>query len=207
MAFPTTSVLETFTGTNGTNPPNANWSAVGPLANLQIQSNQAAAFVLGNEDADYWNPGTFGPDCEAFITVATLDAADLDTCGVVARLDPAALNGYLSVAHSANITIERLDGGASTTLATFTQAFSNGDSIGIQIIGSALTAWYKSGAGAWVSLGSTTDSTYTGTGNIGAFINSNALTSTTRMDNFGGGKFVPGTKGIMTTNTGFWGGI
>src|SRR5438105_2562421 len=76
--FPTTPVLETFTGAL-VSPPNASWTRIN-AAGADIQQDGTG---LGNNQSisvgahDYWNPGTFGPDCEAYLTVTTLPASGI----------------------------------------------------------------------------------------------------------------------------------
>jgi hypothetical protein len=81
--------------------------------------------------------------------------------------------------------VYRVDDNSNTLLgSSFSQAFTDGDSIGITHVGSTITIYFKSGAGSWTSLGTRTDGTYTGAGRIaiGGF-DSTSLT----FDDFGGG--------------------
>ena len=85
---------------------------------------------------------------------------------------------------TSHISIYRGDSYTPTKLTTFTQTTTSGDSIGatINTLTGLITAYYKSGAGAWVSVGSFTDTTYV-PNYIGFFLGD----GTVRIDNFGGG--------------------
>src|SRR5204862_6870443 len=60
----------------------------------------------------------------------------------------------------------RKDAPSVTQLSTTSQTLNPGDSIGLQVIGTAIKAYYKSGGGVWtvVSALNTTDSSYSGSG-------------------------------------------
>ena len=64
---------------------------------------------------------------------------------------------------------------------------SAGDSIGMSMVGSTITVYYKASGGSWTSLGTRTDSTYTAAGRLqlGQWLSSSGVAST--IDNFGGG--------------------
>src|SRR5690349_1068085 len=73
-AFPTTSVLETFTGTDGTTPINANWGNSEIRTNssgCNIRSNAAAPNNTNNNGC-YWSAASFGADEEAYLTIVNV---------------------------------------------------------------------------------------------------------------------------------------
>ena len=192
MAFPTTSVLDAFNRTNG--DLGAGWtSPIYPGADdWSIVSNVAVpdSWVSPVFADDYWNAATFGPNSEAYADMPTLPqdyCQDWVSCRLASE-GGSSLDGYqvqyLYIASGTDqIYILRLEGASNTQLgATISQDFSNGDSLGIEAIGSAITAYRKTG-GTWASLGSRTDTTYTAAGHIGM----GGDDSTSLLDNFGGG--------------------
>lgn len=208
MAFPSTSVLDNFTGTDGTDLPvySANWQATptGGSA-LEIQANAATGTSAGGNNTNSWATD-YGPDCEVYVTINT-KPADGNVILLLARgqqttslltADGYALR-FVQNAGTDTFVIQRITNGAATSLSsTFSQEVTNGDSIGLEIVGNTLTAYYKAGGGAWTSLGSTTDSTYTAAGKIGMLTSSTGV----RLDAFGGGTYVAtGVTGTVAVTT------
>lgn len=197
--FPTTSILDSGTGSDA-NPVAGNWS--GPLHNgngqLQRLSNQFANGPgAAGDDGSWWNAGTFGPDTEAYATLPTVSAASSHVAEIFARAQnpgvASSLDGYAVVADMASggsIIIARIDNDAYTTLTSAAQTWTNGDSFGIEIIGSTIKAYHKTSAGGWTEKLSTTDSTYSSAGNIALLISNNVLRAT----NFGGGTIGGGSS-------------
>lgn len=192
MAFPTTSVLDDFTGTGSLS---ANWTLdveanSGTGANRT--SDQLATSRAGVSTA-WWNATTFGPDCEAFLTIAT-KAGNGRYEGLWLRLQTpgtTGVDGYFfevgEVAGTDQCTIYRQDDHIFTVLTgSFSQEFSAGDALGAEAIGSTLTIYRKASGGAWSSIGSRSDATYGSAGNIGVYIEN----TTGRFDDFGGGDVV-----------------
>jgi hypothetical protein len=189
MAFPTTVILDTFNRADEN--PATGWTSI--LSNWQVTTNVAnplAAQVLAT-----FGTTDYGADSEAHATIATKPATAL-SCGVMVRVKDTGsvvtVDGYTlgpSVAAGTDtIAIQRIDNGVGTTLgSTVSQEITNGDGIGLQVIGSNLEGFYRSGAGAWASIGSRTDATYGAVGRIGMVSTSTA----TRMDDFGGGTYIP----------------
>lgn len=198
MAFPSTSVLDNFTGTNGADLPvySGNWSTFiyADDLDLEIQGNAATGTGLSSDHHNYWNVGNFGPAAEAFVTISTKPATS-GYAGVYVRMANETnyedMDSYYigMVTNSGTDGIEyyRVDSGIFTQLgATISQEFTNGDSLGLEINGSTLTGYYKSGAGAWTALATRTDSTYSAAGKIGI----ECTDTTVRLDAFGGGTVV-----------------
>lgn len=189
MAFPTTSVIETFTGTNGTSPPNSNWTNL--VGGIQIQSNAAAGTTVEYNVAA-WDTSTFGADCEAFVTVTAFDATTGVGLGLrVTTLSFSTLDGYLfyvdcSAVPDVWVIFEVLDGGV-TELTSTTTNIANGEKIGAEAIGSALKMYHYTG-GAWSQKLSTTDATYGSAG----YILLDIYHTVGRCDDFGGGTVVTG---------------
>ncbi len=210
MAFPTTSVLDAFTGTDE-NPLSAggNWAALSSsTGGLQRISNAAASSAAGLTYS-YWTPSNFGPDCEVYAKVATVLAGASGVrlyARVVGEGGANTFDGYqlryswVTGAANDTVAIAVVTNAVATTLATFTQEITAGDSIGMEIVGTVITAYYKSGAGAWVSLGTydtASDGTkYSAAGKIALGI---TTSSTPRADDFGGGTYVPVSGDVTVT--------
>lgn len=188
MAFPTTSVLDDFNRANTGPPPSANWtSGAFNTSGLKVVSNQALRVAGANGDG-FWNPSTFGPDGEVFVTLVNLAASG--NIYLYLRLNNvpgfATANGYALYAASAGSTIVyRIDpGGAATQIgSTMSPGFTAGDSVGASIAGSTISVYKKTG-GVWSLVGTRSESTYTTSGYIGLAINDNDTQAT---DDFGGG--------------------
>ncbi len=192
-SFPTTPILDTATRANE-NPLSfsGKWTTASGINALKIASNEIAPQGSAQESASYWNVAKF-KDAEAYFTVNTALTVTNDHINVFVRLDGVALNGYFAqyardTVGGDNINICRLDAGVSTTLATFPQGVSVGDSVGVAVSGNTITAWYKPAAGSWTYLGKATDTTYSTANNIGLDIN--AVLTTAGAINFGGGMIV-----------------
>jgi hypothetical protein len=192
-APPTAGVLDDFNRANE-NPVSqgGNWTcpfisnAASP--NIKVVSNQLAADSTTATSDGYRNNIAYGPDCEAFATVA-VRAGSGNGMSVFARgQQPGTSTGdaYEVIATQQtgvdNWEIRRLDNGAATQLILFNQEFATGDAIGIKCIGNYIAAWWKN-AGTWQLLGYVQDTTYPNAGFLGARIKIN----TGRLDDFSGG--------------------
>lgn len=193
MEYPTTSILDSFT--RGDEDPVANFSsAFGGAGDVfRLVSNAINADSLLNGIATgYWDAGTFGPDMEAWVTVAT-KGANGEYASVFARmLNPGFPTTDLYDVRATTDagtdiwTINRVDNAVGTPLgSTFTQEVSNGDGIGIRCIKDRISAWYRSG-GVWTKLAERTDGTYSAAGYAGVGVNN----TTVYFDDFGGGTFI-----------------
>lgn len=200
-AFPDNGVLETFTGSDNTTPPNSNWTNAvlngASSGTLEIFGNGASGGTSGIDSDAYWNVQTFGPDSECYATITNLGSTNGGIVHVrLANIGASTTDGYrLEWQDAGNVlSIDRLDNGTPTTLgSTISQTISIGDKVGISAIGDQICAWYKVGAGAWTQLSCRTDSTYTAAGYIGLSISNNSAVSS--MDDFGGGTITTVTSG------------
>lgn len=193
MAFPTTGVLDAFIRANET-PIGAPWA--GPLYSGETQLNLTSeALACDTTGANSYYNLPFGADCECWADVNVKPGAG-DHINLFARIanpNTASLDGYrvslLPQAGTDIFRIQRVDNAATFTLgADISQEFTNGDSFGIGCIGNQISAYYKSGAGAWVLLETRTDATYSAGGFLGAEISQ----VTGRIDDFGGGTTISG---------------
>ena len=175
-SFPTSAVIDNFNRSNE-GPPMTGWANVNEMfgsagtgRGFEVISNQAQCNTT-SVNMDYKTATTYGPNVEAYVTIADIGVG-VDSSGLAFRLsDPTGTpTGYLVIATASNnIRVYRMDGDSSLTQlgSDISQTVSDGDSIGITMIGSTITVYYKVGAGAWNSIGTRTDSTYTGSGYIG----------------------------------------
>lgn len=194
--FPTTAVLDNFTRGDQT-PLGSGWVVETDASGLSVISNECGSLNTSFQANEAWDT-SYGPDSEVYAKVSNVNATS--SAILALRYSQSTWNGYIisaSPAGSGSVTLKRLDGGAGTILATYSQAVSDGDSIGMRMVGSNLTAAYKSGAGAWTSLGSVTDTTYSTAGKLAISMD----VSDIRIDDFGGGTYQSGTGNISITTT------
>jgi hypothetical protein len=195
-SFPTQGILDTFTRANE-NPlsDGGKWTCAYFTANnLQLLSNAVKASTSSDGSCE-WNVTTFGPESEAYVTVATLSST-ADATAILFVRAASGTTGYLLFVCQANDAtcdagagwaIIRLDSGLSSPvlLTSASSPISAGDSIGLLVKGSTITGYKKTG-GVWGSVLSTTDSTYSAAGNIGLIIENDSSQGMT-LTNFGGG--------------------
>lgn len=194
MAFPTTSVLDDFNRANGA--IGSNWVAGfgDPLPAVNTNSARgAAAGWYGAVWAPSGTPASFGPDCEAYYTIAVANLASAQPAGVLARVSTptsGTFSGYMARVHSSTGEPElvRFDAGTPTTLDTAIGVTPvAGDKIGLSCIGSTISIWYAP-AGVWpgAATKTVTDATYGSAGAICVSINQTGANSN-GFDDFGGG--------------------
>jgi hypothetical protein len=184
---PTTPVLDNFNRANG--GVGANWSLIRPsgFAGMNVLSNAAVDASATLFTWDFWNAATFGPDAEAYVTVAHYGASDTTRIGArVSNGGTTSQSGYYVAISSAGAwSILRIDSGISTTLASgATQALASGDKVAIRIVGTVVSALHFTG-GSWqqvLSYDTSADSTrYSNAGNLAVEFRTSTL------DDFGGG--------------------
>lgn len=173
-SFPTSAVIDDFNRANE-GPSMTGWTNVNDMAGssgrgFEVIGNQAQCNAI-SVNMDYKTATTYGPDVEAYVTIVDIGVG-VDSSGIAFRLsDPTGTpTGYLVIATASNnIQVYRIDGDSSVTQlgSDISQTVGDGDSIGVTMIGSTITVYYKVGAGAWNSIGTRTDSTYSGAGYIG----------------------------------------
>lgn len=184
MPFPTTPIIDDFNRANGA--IGANYTIPTFAGSMNVSSNTVVA-AAANSIA-IRNTLTY-QDVEIYGTLSTKP-----TDGNVALLfwravqtaSAATMDGYVlritAVAGASNDTIQvqSLTNGVATTIgANFTQEITNGDVVGIRMVGATVEVFING-----TSLGTRSDSTYTATGQIGIGL---SATSSGAWDNFGGG--------------------
>ena len=185
--FPTTSVLDSFSQSPG--PLSSNWQSPGlqDAGKVSVPSSGETVSSSGTASAT-WKATSFGAGQEAYLTVPVLPAAGdyFQVCGRVSSLTGTSVSMYfLRVTPSKNLwdLRKKLNGGGSTSMGTFTAPFAAGDSAGLQLNGSTITAWHESGTGSWTAVGSVTDTSIT----AGGYIAFTLGDTTVRGGAFGGG--------------------
>jgi len=192
MPFPSTSILETFTDTDGVDLTvhSSNWSILGASLGItdgEIQGN--AGTESTGDSANYWNVANFGPDCEVYATISTKPADDRSSyLGLRMKDETASFGGYAvglnAFAGTDTFGIYRIDNAVATLLGSaVNQEITNGDACGLQARSGTLELFYKATGGNWTSLTIQADSTYPNAGKIAVIW----LTNTVRLDDFGGG--------------------
>lgn len=199
MAFPTTGLLDDFDGVDE-NPITTNWTTQIHAGHERLQrvSNYLTADGIGVAGSGWYDQQTFSSDCEAYITLQTLPDEDsnIRLCARLSAVGTTAPLGYYLILHrQAGVTDEvgifTMD---DIQIGTFvSQEFAAGDSLGFELIGTALKGYRKT-AGVWSLVISETDGTYTGGGFLGVFYASGATLA--ELDDFGGGNVVaaPGSS-------------
>jgi hypothetical protein len=194
-AGPVTPLLDSFARANNAGPPGPNWthmvvSSTSSNNDLFITNQQVTG--RSGSNADYWNQQAYGPNSEAWVTVASKPTVDLDPVVLGLRFqNPGGSNAsgyqgyyiYRSSQADQYRIISRSNGTTSTTLASTTGPTLNpGDELLLRAIGTTLELW-RMDAGAWTRMLSATDATYQGAG----YLNLTARNGNVRLTNFGGG--------------------
>ena len=205
MAFPTTAVLDAFTG-----GISGNWTAdpwgLGS-SGIVYSSNQATGQAGTAYGESYWSAANYGPDCEAYVSIPTMPATD-DEVALGLRIQNAGTGtatGYYveftRLAGTDTVFVYRVtSGGVFTTIGSVSQEFGAGDRLGAEVTGAGTTVSIKMfyyTAGAWAQIGSTISDTdaarITAAGRVSLSIQGN----TARVDDFGGGTVVPPASLIL----------
>ena len=185
-SFPSTTLKDNFNRADGA--LGSNWAidgaGDGPMA---VVSNMASV-PASTYGFAYWTPGQFGPDSEVWGTMGKTGNARLYW-----RIDDvtAWTHSYWAKCNNSAIEIFDKDG---HSIAYFPQAIAIGDGVGIRMIGNVITAWWRTGAaGAWVTIGTVTNTSSPGAGYIGMDVDTNSGA----FDDFGGGTYVPASSGTV----------
>lgn len=96
------------------------------------------------------------------------------------------------------VELYRMDPGNSfVLLQSFPIVLAAGDRIGARIVGDQLSSWHKPLDKGWRKLATVTDDTYSSGGYLAWYLES----STTRLDDLGGGSFTDPSREIVTQST------
>lgn len=204
MAFPTTSVLTSFTGSDE-DPlsEGGNWS--GPILSARGRgirsSNQRRPGTTGNATKqDYWTPATF-TETEVFATIASKGASNghyVDLWARIVEPNSANLDAYLlevTVATGSDTwVLWRFNNASAASIATLTATeVAVGDQIGLEVTGTGATvtlnAYHKPSAGSWTLVGTHGDSDASRITSAG-YIGIETAATLWYLDDFGGGEVV-----------------
>lgn len=206
MAFPTTSVLDSFDRADA-NLTSGDWDgpirSTGPPNILRILSNQVAMPGSGAGTGEAWyTPATY-TECEVFATVAALQD-DTYFIDVIARIQAPGTTGtdfyMLELQKNAGTDtwdLYRCTNQSFTLLTTLLSAdASAGDKMGLEVTGTGSTVTlrgYRYTGGSWAQIGSdysdTSADRITSAGYLGLAM-SHAGSDPGRFDDFGGGEIV-----------------
>ncbi len=201
VTFPLTPILDTMTRANSTGIGNTSWTLFS--GSMNIVSNYAIPVNASANNRYYWNASTFGQDEEAYMTIAN-KGSNSDTAILYARYDVGAGTGYKLQANTGanTLVLYTVQPSGQVQIDTVSQTITTGDSFGMSLVGSTIKTWYKVGAGAWATIKTTTDSSYStaGTVSINSFTGSG--TPDIHFTNVGGGTLNPVTCGNQVKESG-----
>lgn len=184
--FPTTPILDTFSQAG---PLSSNWKSPALQDSGTVSVNASGrTFSSSGAASALWIATSFNADQEAYLTVPVLPASGhaFQIDARVSSLTASTVSMYfLKVTPSSKLwdLRRKLNGGGSTSMTTFSAPFAAGDSAGLQLNGSTITAWHESATGNWTQVGSVTDTSITAGGYIGFTLGD----TTARGGAFGGG--------------------
>lgn len=183
MAFPTTSIIDNFTGSDGSiNGRTASdgihtWAVTD--GQLLIASN-ALTTSQPNLGTGEISGGPYGPDCEVWVTLATPPTPN-NYVQIGLR------NNYVTWYDGTNLQIRRTTTPSFAILDSETIALGAGDKIGLSCIGNVITS-YRYSSGAWVQSKQVTDSSVLTAGAIQLTVDRSNV-GTNVLDDFGGGTY------------------
>lgn len=198
MPAPSQPILDNFNRADTGPPPSGSWSfaelipADSSSSGLKVVANKLAPKDDVSSYAGYWNPAAYQTPAEVYATItAGRELLRLWLC-ISGQEGAGTANGYyLEYDFSSGtdtLGVYRVTNGVATLLgALINQEVASGDSIGLHHSGTTLEVWYRPVAGAWASLGTRADSTYT-SGFLGTSIDRQGnVGSLLALDDFGGG--------------------
>ena len=83
MAFPESSILDNFNRGDEGPPLSSDWTEMGHVSDgLEVVSNEAEGETgFSAACTEYWNPATFGPACEAYVTISDMGVTSVVAVG------------------------------------------------------------------------------------------------------------------------------
>ncbi len=185
--FPSTTVLDSFVAPTGALSTNWQSPALQDAGKVSVVASGQTAGSAGASSAT-WSRQQFNANQEAYVTVPTLPAPGdfIQVGGRVSSLTGSNVSMYfVRVTPSKGLwdLRKKLNGGGSTSMGTFTAPVAVGDSVGIKLNGSTITAYHEVGTGAWSAVGSVTDTSIT----AGGYLTFTLGDATVRGGAFGGG--------------------
>lgn len=193
MSSMTTPILDNFNradGSVGSNWTSPVWTGDGSFL---VIGNQFGA-TSGTTISMYWNATSFSADQEAYVTVMTPPANDSsNVVSVYCRLSgqgTASPTYYAATLRKLSgtdtVTIERVISGTITAIGSAKSIeFASGDGLALTCVGGVIASWRRSGS-TWIFIDAVNNTDIAGGGYIG--IESRQVA---RLDDFGGGNYVP----------------
>lgn len=194
MAFPTTSVIDTFNRADAS--PATGWTTTAIFSG--DQQVKTLTNTLTDVSASLWCSSiysstgtTFGADSEAYYTISA-NGAPIEVFIRIQNPATGSVNNYF--AHmdcpTNSLQLWKTVANAQTQLgSSVATTEANGDSVGVEAVGTSIGAYFKTAAGSWVSKIAQTDSAVSGVGCIGIAMQD----SSAKIDDFGGGTVVSGS--------------
>lgn len=142
--------------------------------NLQVTSNVCAAVTGSTNSNEFYDPGMAWADEDVVVNTSSIGTAP---SGISPGVRMSATAGYIAdwVLGNHTMSVYKLTGsGGYTQIDTFSDTYTNGDTLEISVSGSTLTM-KRNGS----TIHTTTDSTYT-TGRPGLYIYSTGGTAVTK---------------------------
>ncbi len=197
MAFPTTGILDNFNRANEGPPPSTNWTNI--LNGLKVVSNQCKGNVGSADNISRWNATQFGPDAEAYATVIeTADGTGAREIDIYVRADADRNPSYFLSIDPYNETLslwrKNAAGSAFQIGISRSRNIVNGETYGLEIVGTTLSVYVKPSGGSWTFLFSETDTNITAAGYVGL----NVYGTNMIVDDFGGGTVVASRRGQVS---------
>lgn len=186
MAFPTSPVLDDFnTGASQALTARAGWfgsvRASGGMSTDVVPT--YAKGVDGVVGGNIWNT-IFAADQEVWATFKI--APTTGGLQIEGRFDAVPGNGYACIYNGGTMSIVRLDafGGGPQVGSNFSVTPAIGDSMGMAMVGTTISGWFKTAAGSWTQVITGTEATYNAPGRIDMLTFG---TPSAQIDVFGGG--------------------
>lgn len=194
MAFPTTGTIDDFNRADGS--LGVNWTGdifAAAWEEPDVASNLCKVDASNPFSNAWYNVAQYGPDCEVWCDIVVTPTAAFRLYARVQNPGTGSQDGYELETDTINFYIVKDVDTARTTLQTiFGEACASGDSIGLEVTGSASTtlrAYKKPSGGSWAQIGTDqvdSSSPVTGAGFMGlCFVNDSV--GGTRISNFSGG--------------------
>ena len=185
--FPSTTVLDSFVQPAGSLSTNWQSPALQDPGKVSVVASGQTGGSTGASSAT-WSHQLFGANEESYLTVPTLPAAGdyVQVGGRVSSLTGSNVSMYfVRVTPSKNLwdLRKKVNGAGSVSMGTFTAPMVAGDSIGLKLNGSMITAYHESGQSAWTQVGSVTDTSIS----AGGYLTFTLGDTTARGGAFGGG--------------------
>lgn len=180
-AFPQTSILDEFNRADEGPPPSISWASIAETNGLVVLSNQLAGDPAGSGGGiALWLTET-DQDCEVYFTVVTRPG-ESGSVSLYAR-------NNISASYELLISRSDVDGdvvelyATGDLLETYSIDWQDGDSFGMQLVGSTIVSYHRPVGENFEPLGTIVDASNL----AGGYLAISMYDNTARIDDFGGG--------------------